>query len=162
MYEMLQSEDVQSQEAYYISAELDYPGVETEHSHITEINRVIYDSITDDEALEAFQLLSKTEGIIPALESAHAVAYAMKLAKKCTKNEIILISLSGRGDKDVQQVKDRLEAKHNGKRIHCKLFKRKTDFKQKFIRSIYSCWGSWVGAFKRANFVFRRMRCCCD
>src|SRR5690625_3256574 len=114
MTQLLQSEDGQIQEAFSISAGLDYPGVGPEHSHLAEINRVIYDSITDDEALEAFQLLSKTEGIIPALESAHAVAYAMKLAKKCTKNEIILISLSGRGDKDVQQVKDRLEAKHNG------------------------------------------------
>lgn len=110
MTQLLQSDDGQIQEAFSISAGLDYPGVGPEHSYLAEINRVTYDSITDDEALEAFQLLSKMEGIIPALESAHAVAYAMKLAKTCSKEETILISLSGRGDKDVQQVKDRLEA----------------------------------------------------
>lgn len=109
MTQLLQTESGQIKEAFSISAGLDYPGVGPEHSHLAEMKRVTYDSITDAEALEAFQLLSKTEGIIPALESAHAVAYAMKLAKKVSKEEIIVINLSGRGDKDVQQVKDRLE-----------------------------------------------------
>ncbi len=111
MTQLLQSEDGQIQEAFSISAGLDYPGVGPEHSHLANINRATYGSITDEEALEAFQLLSRTEGIIPALESAHAIAYAIKLAKSCSENDIILISLSGRGDKDVQQVKDRLGAK---------------------------------------------------
>lgn len=93
---------------YSVSAGLDYPGVGPEHSHLHEINRVKYTSITDDEALEAFQFLSKTEGIIPALESAHAIAYAMKLAKEMPQDETIVVCLSGRGDKDVEQVKDRI------------------------------------------------------
>lgn len=109
MTKLLQSESGQIQEAFSISAGLDYPGVGPEHSHLNETGRVTYDSITDDEAVEAFQLLSKTEGIIPALESAHAVAYTMKLAKQVNKDEAIVICLSGRGDKDVQQVKNRLE-----------------------------------------------------
>ncbi|MBO1002274.1 tryptophan synthase subunit beta [Pseudogracilibacillus auburnensis] len=114
MTKLLQSESGQIKEAFSISAGLDYPGVGPEHSHLGETNRVTYDSITDEEALEAFQVLSKTEGIIPALESAHAVAYAMKLAQQAEKDETIVICLSGRGDKDVQEVKDRLEAKLNG------------------------------------------------
>ena len=114
MTNLLQSESGQIKEAFSISAGLDYPGVGPEHSHLKEIDRVTYDAITDDEALEAFQLLSKKEGIIPALESSHAVAYAMKLAKTAEKDETIVICLSGRGDKDVQQVKDRLEAQVDG------------------------------------------------
>lgn len=114
MTKLLQSDAGQIQEAFSISAGLDYPGVGPEHSHLAETKRVTYDSITDEEALEAFQLLSKTEGIIPALESSHAVAYAMKLAKQVSPDESIVICLSGRGDKDVQQVKERLEGNQNG------------------------------------------------
>src|SRR5690625_3880816 len=111
MTKLLQSASGQIQEAFSISAGLDYPGVGPEHSHLAETNRATYDSITDEEALEAFQLLSKTEGIIPALESAHAVAYAIKLAKQVKQNESLVICLSGRGDKDVEQVKDILQGK---------------------------------------------------
>lgn len=106
---LLQNDDGQIQEAVSISAGLDYPGVGPEHSHLHEIGRVHYSSITDQEALEAFQLLSKTEGIIPALESSHAVAYAIKLAKDMKQDETLVICLSGRGDKDVEQVKEALE-----------------------------------------------------
>ncbi len=105
---LLQDKEGLIEEAFSISAGLDYPGVGPEHSHLHEINRVTYTSITDEEALEAFQFLSKTEGIIPALESAHAIAYAMKLAKEMPQNENIVVCLSGRGDKDVEQVKDRI------------------------------------------------------
>lgn len=111
MTQLLQSESGQIQEAFSISAGLDYPGVGPEHSHLADTKRVTYESITDEEALEAFQLLSQLEGIIPALESSHAVAYALKLAKETPAEETIVINLSGRGDKDVQQVKDRLEGR---------------------------------------------------
>lgn len=111
MTHLLQDKHGQIQEALSISAGLDYPGVGPEHSYLREINRVTYDSITDEEALEAFQHLSQMEGIIPALESAHAVAYAMKLAKEMTEQQSLVICLSGRGDKDVEQVKDALEGK---------------------------------------------------
>ena len=114
MTKLLQSESGQIQEAFSISAGLDYPGVGPEHSHLAETKRVTYDSITDEEALEAFQILSRTEGIIPALESSHAVAYAIKLAKQVSPDESIVICLSGRGDKDVEQVKERLEGRQNG------------------------------------------------
>lgn len=110
MTHLLQDKDGQIQETYSISAGLDYPGVGPEHSHLHETARVTYTSITDQEALDAFKLLSETEGIIPALESAHAVAYALKLAKKMNKNQSIVICLSGRGDKDVEQVKEALGA----------------------------------------------------
>lgn len=106
---LLQDEAGQIQEAHSISAGLDYPGVGPEHSHFKEIGRVQYESITDKEALEGLQLLSKTEGIIPALESAHAVAYTSKLAKEMTSNQTLVICLSGRGDKDVEAVKEVLE-----------------------------------------------------
>ncbi|MGJ9459514.1 tryptophan synthase subunit beta [Oceanobacillus sp. CF4.6] len=108
---LLQDAHGQIKEASSISAGLDYPGVGPEHSHLHETNRVTYTSITDEEALDAFQYLSKTEGIIPALESAHAVAYAMKLAPEMSPDETIVICLSGRGDKDVEQVKDRIGGK---------------------------------------------------
>jgi tryptophan synthase beta chain len=87
-----------------ISAGLDYPGVGPEHSHLKDSGRAEYVSITDDEALEAFHLLSRTEGIIPALESSHAVAYATKLAPTLAPDQILIVNLSGRGDKDVQQI----------------------------------------------------------
>lgn len=92
------------QNAYSISAGLDYPGIGPEHSYLHSINAVKYDSITDDEAVEAFKILSKTEGIIPAVESSHAIAYAMKIAKKYKKDDCIIINLSGRGDKDVERI----------------------------------------------------------
>lgn len=85
---------------YSISAGLDYPGIGPEHAHLHDIGRAEYMAITDDEAVEAFEYLSRTEGVIPAIESAHAVAYAMKLAPTMTKNQIIVVNLSGRGDKD--------------------------------------------------------------
>ncbi|MEQ2525512.1 tryptophan synthase subunit beta [Bacillaceae bacterium CLA-AA-H227] len=106
---LLQDEAGQIQEAHSISAGLDYPGVGPEHSYLNDIGRVQYHSITDDEALEALQLLCKLEGIIPALESAHAVAYAIKLAKTMDAEEGMVVCLSGRGDKDVHTVKTRLE-----------------------------------------------------
>lgn len=109
MTQLLQSESGQIEEAFSISAGLDYPGVGPEHSLLNATKRATYESITDEEALEAFQLLSQTEGIIPALESAHAVAYAVKLAQEVSADETIVVSLSGRGDKDVQQIKNRLE-----------------------------------------------------
>jgi tryptophan synthase beta chain len=108
---LLQDEAGQIQEAHSISAGLDYPGVGPEHSYLKDVGRVQYKSITDDEALEALQLLSKLEGIIPALESAHAVAYAIKLAETLDEEKGIVVCLSGRGDKDVQTVKARLEGK---------------------------------------------------
>lgn len=103
---LLQDDDGQVLEAFSISAGLDYPGIGPEHSHLYTSGRAEYKTITDEEALEAFHLLSRTEGIIPALESSHAIAYAMKLAPEMAKEESILICLSGRGDKDVQQVKE--------------------------------------------------------
>jgi tryptophan synthase beta chain len=89
---------------YSIAAGLDYPGVGPEHSYLKTSKRAEYDTVSGDEALEAFQLLSKTEGIIPALESSHAVAYAMKLAKELSPDDVLIVNLSGRGDKDVEQV----------------------------------------------------------
>ncbi|PEJ58378.1 MULTISPECIES: tryptophan synthase subunit beta [unclassified Bacillus (in: firmicutes)] len=106
---LLQDEDGQIQEAHSISAGLDYPGVGPEHCYLKDIDRVKYESITDEEALDAFQLLARLEGIIPALESAHAVAYAIKQAKIMGKDENLIICLSGRGDKDVHTVRDRLK-----------------------------------------------------
>jgi tryptophan synthase beta chain len=89
---------------YSISAGLDYPGIGPEHAHLHKSERVQYKSVTDQEALNAFEMLSQTEGIIPALESAHAVAYALTLAPTLSKDQTILINLSGRGDKDVEAV----------------------------------------------------------
>ncbi|MBD3181886.1 tryptophan synthase subunit beta [Candidatus Poribacteria bacterium] len=104
MCHILQDDDGQIMPTHSVSAGLDYPGVGPEHSFFKESNRAEYVSITDEEALEAFKLLSEQEGIIPALESAHAVAHAMKMAPKLDPSEIIVICLSGRGDKDVQTV----------------------------------------------------------
>ncbi|MDH5164384.1 tryptophan synthase subunit beta [Heyndrickxia oleronia] len=102
---LLQDDHGQIQEAHSISAGLDYPGVGPEHSYLKESGRVHYTAITDVEALEAFELLTKTEGIIPALESSHAVAYATKLAIEMSADETLVICLSGRGDKDVETIK---------------------------------------------------------
>ena len=89
---------------YSISAGLDYPGVGPEHANLHDTGRAQYVPITDDEAVEAFEYLSRTEGIIPAIESAHAVAYAMKLAPTMDKDKIMVVNLSGRGDKDVAAI----------------------------------------------------------
>ncbi|KKB35414.1 tryptophan synthase subunit beta [Bacillus thermotolerans] len=105
---LLQDEAGQIQEAHSISAGLDYPGVGPEHSLLKEIGRVEYTSITDEEALEGFKLLTQTEGIIPALESSHAIAYAAKLAKTMSQEDCIAVCLSGRGDKDVEAIQARL------------------------------------------------------
>lgn len=94
---------------YSIAAGLDYPGIGPEHSHLKVTERAEYYKITNEEVLEAFQVLSKTEGIIPALESAHAVAYTLKLAPTLSKDEVLIVNLSGRGDKDVQQVFEMLK-----------------------------------------------------
>jgi tryptophan synthase beta chain len=101
---LLQDEDGQITPAYSISAGLDYPGIGPEHSYLNSIKRVEYLNVTDDEAVEAFQYLSKVEGIIPALESAHALAYAMKAAPLYDKDKILVVNLSGRGDKDVEAI----------------------------------------------------------
>lgn len=101
---VLQDEDGQIIPAYSISAGLDYPGIGPEHSYFKETGRAQYMPATDDEALKAFQKLSHLEGIIPALESSHAVAYVMKLAPTLDKDKIIIINLSGRGDKDINTV----------------------------------------------------------
>ena len=105
---VLQDDDGFIQEAHSISAGLDYPAVGPEHSHLHDIGRVTYTSVTDAGALEGLQLLAKVEGIIPALESAHAVHYAVELAGTMGEEEILVICLSGRGDKDVQTVRDAL------------------------------------------------------
>jgi tryptophan synthase beta chain len=101
---LLQNEDGQILEGHSISAGLDYPGVGPEHSWLRDIGRVEYVPILDDEALAAFQLCTRVEGIIPALESAHAIAHAVKLAPTMAKDQIIVVNLSGRGDKDVHAV----------------------------------------------------------
>lgn len=101
---LLQDQHGQVQEAHSISAGLDYPGVGPEHSYLKDIERVKYVPITDQEALDALQLLCQTEGIIPALESAHAVAEVIKMAPRLTKDDIVVICLSGRGDKDVESI----------------------------------------------------------
>jgi tryptophan synthase beta chain len=98
---ILQDKDGQISETHSISAGLDYPGVGPEHSYFKETGRAKYYPITDAEALKAFKTLSTVEGIIPALESSHALAYLPKLAPKLSKNSVIAVCLSGRGDKDV-------------------------------------------------------------
>lgn len=98
---LLQDSDGQVSEVHSISAGLDYPGVGPEHSHLKDLERVQYKSITDDEAIEAVSLLTKMEGIIPALETAHAVAYLNKLMPDTNKEDIIIVNISGRGDKDL-------------------------------------------------------------
>ena len=105
---LLQDDDGQIAEAHSISAGLDYPGIGPEHSWLKEIGRVRYDSVTDTEALSAFQLLCRTEGIIPALEPAHAIAAVEREAKKMDRDQIILANLCGRGDKDIFTVAEAL------------------------------------------------------
>ena len=98
---------------YSISAGLDYPGIGPEHAYLHDIGRAEYVAITDDESVDAFEYLSKIEGIIPAIESAHAVAYAMKLAPQMDKDQIMVINISGRGDKDVAAI-----ARYRGEDLH--------------------------------------------
>jgi tryptophan synthase beta chain len=108
---VLQDSDGQIQPTHSISAGLDYPGVGPEHSFLKALQRAEYVSATDKEAVDAFLALSQEEGILPALESSHAVAYAMKLAKRMKKEQAIVVTLSGRGDKDVETIAAYLGAK---------------------------------------------------
>jgi tryptophan synthase beta chain len=108
---ILQDENGQIIEAHSISAGLDYPGTGPEHSYLKTSERASYEAVTDDEAVAAFELLCRSEGIIPALESSHAVAYVEKLAPRLSKDDIVLICLSGRGDKDLETVSKVLEAR---------------------------------------------------
>ena len=107
---LLQNQDGQVIPAHSISAGLDYPGVGPEHSHLKEINRVSYNYINDNQAIKAFRLLSEEEGIIPALESSHALAYLEELTPQLNQNKTIIINLSGRGDKDINNFKKIREA----------------------------------------------------
>ena len=106
---LLQNEDGQIQHAHSISAGLDYPGVGPEHAHLRDIKRARYVAVTDDEALAAFRTLTETEGIIPALETAHAVAEVIKLAPTMGPEQVILVCLSGRGDKDINTVAEAMK-----------------------------------------------------
>jgi len=101
---LLQDPDGQVLEAHSISAGLDYPGVGPEHSYLRDIERARYDSVTDEEALDGFDLLARTEGILPALEPSHAIAYLKKLTREMSPDESVLLLLSGRGDKDLDTV----------------------------------------------------------
>jgi tryptophan synthase beta chain len=101
---LMQDANGQIQETHSISAGLDYPGVGPEHAWLKDTGRAQYVSVTDDEALKAFHSLCRLEGIIPALESSHAIAYAMKLAPTLARDKILLVNLSGRGDKDMHTV----------------------------------------------------------
>ncbi len=111
--DVLQDEHGQIMEAFSISAGLDDPGIGPEHSYFRELGRASYHAITDEEALAAFRLLSRLEGIIPALESSHAIALTQKIAKELGSDKSIIVCLSGRGDKDVNQVKERFEREGN-------------------------------------------------
>ena len=113
LMDVLQDEHGQIMEAFSISAGLDYPGIGPEHSYFRELGRASYYAITDEEALDAFRLLSRLEGIIPALESSHAIALTQKIAKDLGPDKSIIVCLSGRGDKDVNQVKERFEREGN-------------------------------------------------
>ena len=106
---LLQDRDGQITETHSVAPGLDYPGVGPEHSYLKDTRRAKYVTVTDREALSGFKLLSETEGIIPALESAHAIAYVVKFARKLSKNKIIIINLSGRGDKDVDIVAGKIK-----------------------------------------------------
>ena len=106
---LLQDKEGQITETHSISAGLDYPGVGPEHSYYKDTKRIKYHSATDKEVIDAFLMLTRTEGIIPALESAHAIAEAIKVARKGKKSESIVVTLSGRGDKDVEEVQNYLK-----------------------------------------------------
>ena len=98
---------------YSISAGLDYPGIGPEHAHLYDIGRAEYVPVTDEEAVEAFEYLSRIEGIIPAIESAHAVAYARKIVPQMRKDQCVVITISGRGDKDCAAI-----ARYRGEDLH--------------------------------------------
>lgn len=102
---LMQTSEGQIEESYSVSAGLDYPGVGPQHAYLNSIGRATYTHVTDEEALDAFKLLSEKEGIIPALESAHAIAYALKRIKEATQPEVLVLNLSGRGDKDIDHVR---------------------------------------------------------
>ena len=104
MTKLLQNEDGQIQEAHSISAGLDYPGVGPEHCYLQELGLVTYTSVTDIEALSALKRLAETEGIICALESAHAIHYAITRAPEMAKDAVLVVNLSGRGDKDMETI----------------------------------------------------------
>jgi len=106
---VLQNEDGQIASTHSISAGLDYPSIGPEHAFLHDSGRVEYVSASDQEALEAFQILSRLEGIIPALESAHAVSHALKLAREMTTDQVMIVNLSGRGDKDVNLISEKLD-----------------------------------------------------
>ena len=108
-----QDDDGQIAPVYSISAGLDYPGIGPEHAYLHDIGRAEYVPVTDEEAVQAFEYLARTEGIIPAVESAHAVAHAIKLAPQMPKDSIIVITISGRGDKDCAAI-----ARYRGENIH--------------------------------------------
>jgi len=99
-----QDDDGQIEEVYSISAGLDYPGIGPEHAYLHAQKRASYIPITDEQAVEAFEYLSRTEGIICAIESAHAIAYAKRLAPTLSKDKVVVVNLSGRGDKDVAAI----------------------------------------------------------
>jgi tryptophan synthase beta chain len=101
---LLQGDDGQVNLTHSVSAGLDYAAIGPEHSYLRDQGRAEYTSVTDDEAMAAFDLLAREEGIMPALESAHAIAHTMKVAPKMKKNQLLIVNLSGRGDKDVQQI----------------------------------------------------------
>lgn len=110
---LLQDEDGNVQIAHSISAGLDYPGIGPEHAYLYDTGRAQYVPVTDEEAVEAFEYLSRTEGIIPAIESAHAVAYARKIVPKMRKDQSVVITISGRGDKDCAAI-----ARYRGEDLH--------------------------------------------
>ena len=113
---LMQDKDGQISETHSISAGLDYPGVGPEHAYLKDEKRVEYKAVTDNEVIDAFLILTRTEGIIPALESAHAIAHAIKISKKMKKTESIVVTLSGRGDKDIDIVKEYLSKNVKNKR----------------------------------------------
>ncbi len=107
--QFLQDEFGQITPVYSISAGLDYPGVGPQHAHLKTSGRVSYEAVTDQEAVDAFALLTRTEGIIPAIESAHALAWCVKHADELKPGEIVVVNLSGRGDKDVARIAKYME-----------------------------------------------------
>jgi tryptophan synthase beta chain len=113
---LLQDEHGQVQEAHSISAGLDYPSVGPEHAYLHDTKRATYVSITDDEALAGFRLLARTEGILAALESSHAIAYLSKLGKRLGPDKDVVVCLSGRGDKDMETITQRLGLNQEGTR----------------------------------------------
>ena len=113
---LLQDKEGQIKDTHSIAAGLDYPGVGPEHSYLKDAKRVKYDTVSDNDAVQAFLMLSRKEGIIPALESSHAVAYAIKIAKSMSRSESIVVTLSGRGDKDVEVVERFLSKNVKNKR----------------------------------------------